>query len=167
MASLYELTGEYLRLASMIEDATDQDDPTFTETLTQLAELDDAIECKGECYARIVKNLQSDINGLKAEVDRLSKIKAAREAAVERLKNAMKDAMQTTGKDKLPTSIGKWSLQKNNISAVVTDVTKVPERFLKYAEPTVNKAAMIAEHKLTGEEFEGVEFKQDMGVRFR
>ena len=167
MASLYELTGEYLRLASMIEDATDRDDPAFAEAVAQLTELDDAIECKGECYARIIKNLQSDINGLKGEIDRLSNIKRAREAAVDRLKAAMLDAMQTTGKDKLPTTIGKWSVQHNPMSVTVLDPTKVPERFLKYAEPVVNKAAMIAEHKLTGEEFEGVEFTQTEGVRFR
>lgn len=167
MASLYELTGEYLRLATMIEDATDRDDPEFAEAVTQLAELDDEIECKGECYARIIKNLQSDINGLKGEIDRLSNIKKAREAAVERLKEAMLDAMQTTGKDKLPTSIGKWSVQKNPMSVTVIDPSKIPERFLKYAEPIVNKAAMIAEHKLTGEEFEGAEFVQNESVQFR
>lgn len=167
MASLYELTGEYLRLATMIEDAPDRDDPAFAEAVAQLTELDDAIEGKGECYARIIKNLQSDINGLKAEIDRLSNVKRAREAAVERLKDAMLDAMQTTGKNKLPTSIGRWTVRKNPMSVVVLDPSKVPERFLKYSEPIVNKAAMIAEHKLTGEEFEGVEFEQKEGVQFR
>lgn len=167
MASIYELTGEYLRLASILDEAADSSDPSYQEALDALAQIADEIEGKAECYARIIKNAQSDIAGLKAEEQRLNAARKAKEKTVERLKAAMLDAMQTTGMSKVHTSIGKWSIKKNSMSVNVIDETKVPERFLRYAKPEVNKLLMLSEHKLTGEEFEGVEFVQNDGVQFR
>ena len=94
------------------------------------------------------------------------KAKVAKNFA-ERLKGAMLDAMKLTDTKEIPTSIGKWKTQLNPMSCDVTDPDKVPERFHVKQPDKIDKAAMIREHKATGEVFEGAEFKQEMGVRFR
>ena len=84
-----------------------------------------------------------------------------------RLKNAMLDAMKLTNTPKIQTSIGKWVLQTNPMSADVLDWTKVPMEFREPQPDKVDKPSLIKRHKETGELFEGVEFKQEQGIRFR
>lgn len=167
MATMYELTGAYLALSSMLDEADSMDDIEYQAALESLIELDDAIECKAECYARIIKNIQSDIAGLEAEEKRLKAMRETKKNTVERLRKTMLESMKATGKDKMPTSIGKWSVSKAPMSVNIIDKSKVPERFLEYAEPEVNKTAILAEHKMTGEDFEGVEFVQNDKIMFK
>lgn len=165
MAKLYELTNEYSALLAQYEDAeTDQE---REDTLQRLLDCGDDIAVKAENYAKIVKNEEADAKALADEIARLTAKKRAAENAVKRMKEYMLAAMEIVGAKEIETSIGKWRVQKNPPSVTVTDVFKVPERFLIQQEPTVDKRAMLAEYKQTGELFDGAEIVQTNGVRFR
>ena len=66
MAKLYELTGEFLELMDMI------DDPEVDQEMLQdtLEGIDYEIELKADGYAKIIRNLESDVEGIKNEVKR-------------------------------------------------------------------------------------------------
>ena len=68
MSSIYELTGEYLELMNMLEDE-EIDEQTIIDTLEAL---DGEIENKADNYAKIIKSLESDIDGISKENDRLT-----------------------------------------------------------------------------------------------
>jgi hypothetical protein len=53
------------------------------------------------------------------------------------------------------------------MSCDVTDPDKVPERFHVKQPDKIDKAAMIREHKATGEVLDGAEFVQRVGILFR
>lgn len=165
MASLYELSAEYAAFLDAYNRAECEEEAE--EILQSLMDIHGAMEEKAEGYIRVIKNVQSDIEGYKAEAKRLTAKAKSGENLVERLKGAMLDAMKMTGTQSIKTSIGKWSTQMNPLSCDVIDPEKVPERFHVPQPDKIDKAAMIREHKATGEIFDGAEFKQEMGVRFR
>ena len=165
MATLYELTNKWAALVDaydMAEDAEEQD-----AALAALAEAEGDIVDKAEAYARIMRNYQAAADGYKAEAQRLAKKQKAAEAAVDRLKAALLETMQTTGATEIATGIGKWKVQLNPWSCEVLDDAKVPEKYRIPQPDKIDKRAMIADFKATGEIMDGVEFRQVEGLRFR
>ena len=165
MASLYELSAEYAGFLDAYANAQNEDEAA--EILQSLVDIHGELTEKGESYIRVIKNVQSDVDGYKAEAKRLTKMATAGENLIERLKAAMLDAMQMTGQKEVKTSIGRWRVQLNPVSADVTDWTKVPMEFRTPQPDKVDKPSLIKRYKETGEVFEGVEFKQEQGIRFR
>lgn len=166
MKNLYELTSDYIQLYEMLEAGaeTPEDEAALIEAIHQAGQ---NIADKADAYARMIKNLTAEAEAFKAEEKRLSARRKALENGVERLKANMLLTMQTLGADKLKTSIGTWAVQKNPWSCEVTNLEKVPDRFLIEQPPTVDKKAILAAFKETGEVFDGVDIRQTEGVRFR
>ena len=165
MASLYEISAEYAAFLEAYESASCEEEAA--EILQSLVDIHGSLEEKAENYAKLIKNVEADAKAFKDESDRLDKKAKVAKNFAERLKGAMLDAMKLTDTKEIPTSIGKWKTQLNPMSCDVTDPDKVPERFHVKQPDKIDKAAMIREHKATGEMFEGAEFKQEVGVRFR
>ena len=165
MASLYEISAEYAELLEAYNRAETEEEAA--EVLQSLVDVHGAMEEKAEAYIRVIKNVQSDVDGYKAEAKRLTAKARAGENLIERLKNAMLDAMQTTGTKQIATSIGRWATQMNPVSCEVVDVDRVPMEYHIRQEDKIDRKGLIEHYKATGEIIDGVEFKQEMGVRFR
>ena len=165
MASLYELSAEYAGFLDAYNNAECPEEAA--EILQSLVDIHGELTEKAENYVKVIKNVQSDVDGYKAEAKRLATKAKAGENLIERLKGAMLDAMQMTGTDKIPTSIGKWRLQKNPYHCEVTDWTKIPQEFREPQPDKVDNAGLIKHFKATGELFDGCEITQSMGVRFQ
>lgn len=161
--NLYELTGEYYALQQMLEEGAADE----SEIMAALEAVTDGIERKADAYARIIKNMTAEADALEAEAKRLNARRAALNNGIDRLKANLQNAMTATGQRKIKTSIGSWYIQHNPMSANVTDVSKVPARFLIEQPPKVDRQAMLREFKDTGELFDGVEFVSGESVRFR
>ena len=165
MASLYELGAEYAGFLDAYANA--QNEEEAAEILQSLVDIHGELTEKAENYVKVIKNVQSDVDGYKAEAKRLSAKAKAGETLIERLKNAMLDAMKLTDTPVIQTSIGKWRLQPNPYKCVVTDWTKIPMEFREPQPDKVDNAGLIKHYKATGEVFEGCEVKQEVGVRFQ
>ena len=165
MASLYELSAWYVNQLEAYDLA--ETDEEREDVLRFILDTEGDIADKAEAYAKIVRMKEEEAKGFKAEADRLTARRTAAENMAKRMKQAMLDAMKLTGIGEIKTSIGKWALQTNPMSCNVTDPDMVPERFHIKQPDKIDKQAMIREHKATGEVFDGAEFKQEQGVRFR
>lgn len=161
---LYELTGEYIQLMQMLEDASAEDE---AEIVAAMEAVTGDIEEKADAYARIMKNLLGDIDALDVEEKRLKARRTALENRVDRLKTAIQNSMELIGAKKLKTSIGNWSIQKNPLSVSAVDIEKIPARFLIEQPPKVDRRAILEEFKQTGELLDGVTITQGESVRFR
>lgn len=137
MASLYELKNEWLGLLDLMEMGADPE-----VVATTLEGLDAEIEVKADNYAKIIRQLESDINGMKAEIERLSDRKRALENHVAYLKGNLEDAMILTGKEKFRTELFSFGIQNNVPSVVIDDPTSIPSEFLIPQEPKVDKKAI-------------------------
>lgn len=154
MSSIYELNKNYMELTAMLEEA---ETPEEVEAIQNTLEmLDLSIEEKIENTAKYMVNVEADIQGLKTEIDRLTKIKKAKENAVERLKNNVEYAMKQKGIEKLEVGTFKAGYRKSesveiiNLDVIPADFTKVEIK----ADKTAIKKAIKA-----GEAVEGAEIK--------
>jgi hypothetical protein len=151
--SLYEIASDYIQLIQMMEDP-EMDPQILADTMEGI---EGELEVKAESYAKVMKNLEADVAGIKAEIDRLSERKKTIENNIKRMKEALQFSMETTGKTKFKTELFSFSV-RNNAPKVVMDeeyIENVPERFLKYKDPEINRTA-IKEAIQGGENLEGL-----------
>ena len=168
MASLYDLTGDYAKFAEYMEQV--ELEPEMEEALEDaLNNLGEDIEIKLENYAKIIKNFESDIAGLKAEEERLAKKRKAMENSIKNMKQRMTEAMIQTGKVDIKGELFKFKVQANP-PAVVMDVNyieDVPEKYLIAQDPKIDKKK-LAEDLKAGVELEGVaHLEASASVRIR
>lgn len=156
MASLYDLTGDYAKFAEYMEQV--ELEPEMQEALEDaLNNLGEDIEIKLENYAKIIKNFESDIAGLKAEEERLAKKRKVMENSIKNMKQRMTEAMIRTGKVDIKGELFKFKVQANP-PAVVMDVNyieDVPEKYLIAQDPKIDRKK-LAEDLKAGVELEGV-----------
>ena len=168
MASLYDLTGDYAKFAEYMEQV--ELEPEMQEALEDaLNNLGEDIEIKLENYAKIIKNFESDIAGLKAEEERLAKKRKAMENSIKHMKERMTIAMQQTGKLDIKGELFKFKVQANP-PAVVMDVNyieDVPEKYLIAQDPKIDKKK-LAEDLKAGVDLDGVaHLEASASVRIR
>ena len=157
MASLYELTGDYAKFAEIAQQG-ELDDDMQAMLDDALANLADDIEVKLEGYAKVIKNFESDIEGLKKEEDRLAGKRRTLENRVKSMKTAMRDAMIATGKLKVKGDLFSFTV-RNNAPAVVMDVNyieDVPEKYLIAQEPKIDRKLLAEDLKADGAALEGI-----------
>nr|DAS01222.1 MAG TPA: resistance protein [Caudoviricetes sp.] len=128
MSSLYILTNDYLTLQEMAQNAeTAEDMQALEDTISSIA---DAIEVKGENYAKLIKCLDADNEGIKKEIDRLQKIKKSNENLTSRLKANMDESLKAIGSDKLKCGTFTFSYRKSE-KTIVDDINKLPDELKK------------------------------------
>ena len=157
MASLYELTGDYAKFAEIAQQG-DLDDDVQAILDDALANLADDIEVKLEGYAKVIKNFESDIEGLKKEEDRLAGKRRTLENRVKTMKTAMRDAMIATGKMKVKGDLFSFTV-RNNAPSVVMDeqyIENIPEKYLIAQEPKIDRKLLAEDLKADGAALEGI-----------
>ena len=165
MANIYELTGSFQTLWNLMEEGVLEDDilqEVFENTTEELA-------IKLEGYCKFIKNLESDIAGLKEEEKRLSARRKTMENTVERAKEAMKVAMNTAGEKKMPCGTFTVSVQANPPSCVIDcSISEIPGRYLIPQEPKIDKKQMLEDLKSEDSSLKGVaHIEQGESLRIR
>lgn len=134
MASLYELTSEFLQLQQMLEDP-EIDPQIVTDTMEAV---EGELEFKADGYARIIRNMEGTITAIKAEQERLSGKKSVLEASIKRLKENLQNSMVATGKLKFKTDLFSFAIQKNGGKAPVimdvADTSELPDDLVRIKE---------------------------------
>ena len=164
--TLYELTNDYMELLQMAEDP-DIDEQAFLDTLEGIK---GALEDKADNYAKIMRMLETDAKGIKAEEERLAKRRKTIEGNVSRMKSALQYAMESTGKVKFKTTLFSFGIQNNPASVVMDeqDIENIPERFLKYKDPDIDRKAIKDAIKAGDEDAMAIaHMEQTKGLRIR
>lgn len=138
MSRLYELTGDYLALMEMLEDAENDGDAVFEA----LGRLQGEIEEKADAYAKIIQMLNGSVETYKAEEARLAARRKAIEGNVSRLKRNLEECMLATDNRKFKTGLFSFGIQKNPPSLVIDNLEAVPEQFLIPQPPKVDSGAL-------------------------
>lgn len=157
MASIYELNKDYAELSAMLEAAETPEEIEAIQNTLEMLNL--SIEEKIENTAKYMVNVESDIQGLKTEIDRLTKIKKAKENAVERLKNNVEYAMKQKGIEKLEVGTFKAYYKKSE-SVEITNLDVIPADYTR-VEIKADKVAIKKAIK-AGETVEGAHIQTNM-----
>ena len=158
--TLYELTGQYLELLDMAEDA---DPEVFADTLEGI---DGEIEDKADNYAKVIRTLEGDVQSVESEIDRLTAKKRFMESNIKKIKESLQASMIATGKTKFKTQLFSFGIQKNPTSVQIKQGAKVPARFYRQPEPVLDKMALKDFLKQNGAQ-EYAELVQTESLRIR
>ena len=164
MLKLYEITGEYLTLCQMAEDA-DVDATVFAATL---ASIQGELEVKADSYAMIITNLNGDVEKIDKEIERLSHMKKVLKNRTNHLKNNLENAMKMMDVRKLKTDFRSYSIQKNPQSLNIIDESKIPAEYLISQDPKLDRTRLLADVKANPKKFAVIaETKQTESLRIR
>ncbi|MCH4010348.1 MAG: siphovirus Gp157 family protein [Companilactobacillus sp.] len=159
MATLYELTGSYLKLLEYAEDA----DPTlYHDTMDSIT---DAIEDKAVGYAKVDKELAKDEVALKEEAKRLSARATAIANNRKRLKRNLQDSMAAIGSKKIKTLGFTIYIQRNNPSVNILDEHEIPD-YLYETKQVLDKKRISTMFK-EGKDVPGAELTHSESLRYR
>lgn len=161
MANIYELTNNLMQVQQLIEDG-EMDSEMLSDTLEGI---EGELEVKAEGYAKIMRNFQKDIEGMKLEEKRIATHRKALENNVKSMGKAVENAMLATGKKKFKTDLFSFGIQKNPASLVIDDGAEVPEDFYKVVT-SVDKASLKKAVK-EGLEIDGVRLESTESLRIR
>ena len=143
--NLYELTAVFQRLQNQIEQGED------VEGI--LAVIGDELEAKADGYARVIRNMEAQVESFKAEEKRIAENRKRLESGIDRLKQNLFESMKATGKTKFKTDLFSFAIQKNGgADPVIVDVPTddLPDDLVQITEKPDLKA--IAEYiKETGD----------------
>lgn len=154
MSRLYEITGDLLTIQNMLEE--DFEDQTLIDILEAVQ---GEYEYKLENYCKVIKNLEADMDALKAEAQRLSDKRKTLENNIDRLKKAMFDSMKLTNTSKVKGTLFTVAIQKNGgkipvISAPDIDTSKLPDDLVIITEkPNLDAIREVLEAGKTVEGF--------------
>ena len=109
-----------------------------------------------------IKNLKAEAEALKAEKDAFAKRQKSVENKMESLKKYIEGYLAGSA---FETSKVKVSWRKSE-SVDYDDIYKIPEEFIKYKEPEVNKTELKRALK-EGKEFEGVYLVEKQNIQIR
>lgn len=112
MATLYELTGQFLDIYNM-----ELDEETKLDTLDSIDWQTD-YENKVENYVKVIKNTEADIEARKNEIKRLTELNRSDERKKERMKEVLKESMALTGHERVDTPLFKVSFRKSQVVEV-------------------------------------------------
>lgn len=162
MSTLYELTDEYKQVLEMLDDP-EIDEQTIADTLESIG---GEIEDKADGYAKVMQSAKAEVEGIKAEISRLSERKSSIEHKLERMKQSLQGAMEATGKTKFKTLLFSFNIQKNPPSVAIEDGAKLPDKYLIPQPEKIDKKSIIADLK-AGAVIEGCTLTQTESLRIR
>lgn len=137
MSTLYEIVNDYLTIQHMMEDP-DLDPQTLADTMEGI---EGELEVKADGYAKVIRNMEADIEAIKSEVNRLTDRRKTIEKNIQTLKLALQKSMEITGKTKFKTELFSFGIRNNAPSVIMdeTDIRKIPSEYLRIRDPEVDK----------------------------
>lgn len=157
MANIFQINQEYLQLATILEENGGE----ITEEIEEQLKLNrDNLENKGINYALVIRQLDGESEILDREIKRLSAMKKAKDNALERLKNTIKDAMILHGIESIKGDLINLSLRKSPASVIIEDENSIPDNYLVDQPKKIDKKS-IGDDLKKGLEVKGASLKTD------
>lgn len=143
MATLYELTGEYLELLDMLSDP-DVDPELIADTLEAM---DGQLEVKAEGYGVIIKDMEAEAAKFKAEAERMAKKKKTLENNITKLKEHLKASMIVLDKKKIQTEHFSFTVKTNPPTCEIDDDKMLPDEYKIPQPPKTDMKKLLEDLK--------------------
>ena len=126
MATLYELTSDYIKLLELAEDPDIEED-VFRDTLEGIA---GAIEDKAEAYAIIIGELLAKADRITGEAKRLNAWADSLTKHADRMKETLMYSMDEIGTKKIETEHFRIGIAGNGGKKPLKITSAVPDRYM-------------------------------------
>jgi phenylalanyl-tRNA synthetase alpha subunit len=131
--SIYEIENTHLQLVSYLIENGGELTPEI-ETALAINEVE--LQTKSVAYSFVLKDIDSTIEQIDAELKRLNEIKKRHLKASERLIDTLKNALLIFGVEKIETPLVKISF-RNSESVEVNDLALLNKEYTKVSEPVI------------------------------
>lgn len=162
MSNLYELTGDLLRLESLIDDDEQElDEQALMDTWEGL---EGEVNEKVEKWLRVIKNREADIAARKKAIEELSAKNTRDQKAIDRMKATLLQVLNLLKKQKAGTALLSCSVANNGgkiplvwADGIKEDPTLLPEKWRTKVETWKANTDEIRAALEEGEQIPGVE----------
>lgn len=159
--NLFELTENYVKFFTEFENADE-----VTEEMQEMADnLNVEIEEKCDNYAKMIRNLEADVEAYKNQEKIFNEKRKVAENKVKWLKQNLQASMELQGRKKVKTDLFSFNIQKNAPSLEITDEKNIDDSYY-VIERKLNKRELLSDIK-EGLIIDGVGIKQTESLRIR
>lgn len=145
--NLYELSNDLVALRNMDE----------IEDVQQIKEIiANEVVNKSKGIIQVVRSLESDVDAIKTEMDRLNKLKKVKENNIKRLRDYTKVCMEQMEVKKIETPVGNLTLRKGVSTLKIDDESKLPSKYIEVVQTSKVNKDLIKSDLKAGIEVEGV-----------
>ena len=159
--NLFNIQQQYLSLANQLSEGE-----VTPELEQELAINESQLQEKAVNYGYVIKQLGHEVNAVNEEIKRLTDIKKRNEKAIERMENAISNAMQLYGIEKVDSSFLKLSFRKSESVEIVNEAQLTPEYLTTKTTTAPNKTA-IKEAIKQGIEVEGAVLSTNFNLQIK
>lgn len=162
---LYEIKEAMVdTLDIFLESDREEMDQEFYQESMEL--LKNELSNKSSNIIKYVRNLDSEVIGIKDEIERLTKARKSRENKLKSLKDYLVNTMMFLDKTKIESDLGTYGLRKSH-PLEIFDISKIPEEFIrKKEEITVDKRA-VSNYIKSGHDIEGASLVEKYSLQIR
>lgn len=159
--NLFELTENYVKFFTEFENADE-----VTEEMQEMADnLNVEIEEKCDNYAKMIRNLEADVEAFKNQEKIFNEKRKSAENKVKWLKQNLQASMEQTGRKKVKTDLFSFNIQKNKPTLEITNEKNIDDSYY-VIERKLNKRELLNDIK-EGLIIDGVGIKQTESLRIR
>lgn len=159
--NLFELTENYVKFFAEFENADE-----ITDEMQEMANnLNVEIEEKCDNYAKMIKNLEADVEAFKNQEKKFNEKRKSAENKVKWLKQNLQASMELQNRKKVKTDLFSFNIQKNAPSLEIKDEKNIDDSYY-VIERKLNKRELLNDIK-EGLIVDGVELKQSESLRIR
>jgi chaperonin cofactor prefoldin len=159
--NLYELTTEAKMIASLLET-----EELTSELESMLVINQQELSDKSMNYAKVIRNLESDSDAIDHEIKRLKGMKEAKDRAIDRMKEAVRQAMLSAGIDKIESNLFKLSLRRSEAVEVIS-IDQLPESLVTVKKTISADKVKIKETIKNGVPVEGAVIVENYSLQIK
>lgn len=166
MAKLYELQSTFNQVLELVDDP----DANLDVLESVLKDVEGEFDQKIEGCVLMIKNLEAEVEPIKAEGERLTARKKALDNKIAWMKGYMLVQMTLLAKDKIKTPNGLFTVarQKSPASVVVHNMAEIPDKFFTVIPEQKQLDKFGVKDALAGgEDVPGCELQQNYHIRIR
>lgn len=160
--TLNEIDAMIYNIQQLIQDGAEQEQIQALLDAKGMLEMERGAKLEG--YAMVIKNLESDVNGIDSEIKRLTERKKFMQNNISNMKERMAETLQAVEGNRLKTDKFTFSFRKST-SVSIEDETLIPPQFIK-TETRISKSELTKALK-NGEEIHGASLVENQSLSIR
>lgn len=157
MSHLYELTGQYKELETLMDGADEDMAIAVRDTMGAIeAEFND----KALAVSHVILNMDSDIERIDSEIERLKERKRLINNRSSQIKNYLRDNMEASNITKISCSLFTITLAKGLESVVIDDEKSIDDDLMRVTTKIEPDKKLIAEKIKAGQNVKGAHMER-------
>lgn len=124
------------------------------------------LESKSSNIIRYIFNINSDVSGIKEELDRLTKLKKSKESKMKNLKEYLVTTMESLNKSKIETDLGVYGLRRSS-KVDIFNADLIPDGYIREKREVSFDKKSIGSDLKSGKLIEGARIVENYSLQLR